>query len=107
MHNVTRQFIWDQLGQAQDLSKCVVVTHHGPTHMSIEPQYAGSPLNPCYVSNWGDRIAYGGPKYWFHGHTHSPRDYMCGETRVICNPYGYPGERADAAILYMEGEFGS
>jgi predicted phosphodiesterase len=32
------------------------------------------------------------PKLIVHGHTHDPCDYMIGETRVICNPRGYPAE---------------
>lgn len=37
-----------------------------------------------------------GAALWVHGHTHSSFDYMAGETRVVCNPFGYaancPGE---------------
>ena len=32
------------------------------------------------------------PKLIVHGHTHRRMDYMLGDTRVICNPRGYPGE---------------
>jgi predicted NBD/HSP70 family sugar kinase len=31
-------------------------------------------------------------KCWVHGHTHSTHDYMIGNTRVLCNPRGYPRE---------------
>ena len=31
-----------------------------------------------------------GPRLWIHGHTHGSKDYMLGDTRVICNPGGYP-----------------
>jgi predicted phosphodiesterase len=31
-------------------------------------------------------------KYWVHGHTHTPFDYMIEGCRVICNPCGYPGQ---------------
>ena len=27
-----------------------------------------------------------------HGHIHSQQDYMIGDTRVVCNPRGYPDE---------------
>ena len=29
---------------------------------------------------------------WVHGHIHGQSDYVLGETRVIANPRGYPGE---------------
>jgi Icc-related predicted phosphoesterase len=35
------------------------------------------------------------PKLWVHGHTHIPCDWKAGETRVLCNPFGYPHEMAD------------
>jgi len=31
-------------------------------------------------------------KLWAHGHVHDRWDYMIGETRIICNPHGYPNE---------------
>ena len=27
-----------------------------------------------------------------HGHTHSFFDYQINNTRILCNPLGYPGE---------------
>ena len=38
----------------------------------------------------GDAVEQSGAKLWIHGHTHGSRDYMLGQTRVICNPRGYP-----------------
>jgi predicted phosphodiesterase len=35
---------------------------------------------------------------WIHGHTHTPCQYVVGDTRVICNPIGYPRERATARL---------
>jgi hypothetical protein len=29
---------------------------------------------------------------WIHGHVHTAQDYRLGETRVLCNPRGYPVE---------------
>ena len=30
------------------------------------------------------------PTLWIHGHIHDTRDYMIGNTRILCNPRGYP-----------------
>ncbi len=67
----------------------VVITHHGPTPLSISPRFADSPLNPCFVSDAsrlldGDRVG-----LWIHGHLHDSFDYELNGTRVLCNPRGY------------------
>jgi Icc-related predicted phosphoesterase len=28
---------------------------------------------------------------WVHGHIHKKQDYICGSTRIVCNPRGYAG----------------
>lgn len=37
-----------------------------------------------------------GPELWIHGHTHVPCDYELLDTRIVCNPRGYPGEKHDS-----------
>ena len=66
----------------------VVVTHHGPSRLSIAPQYEGHPLNPCFVS---DLLAsfFERPVLWIHGHVHNSLDYQLGNARVVANPRGY------------------
>ena len=81
----------------------IVVTHHAPTHMSIGAGWEHSHLNAAYVNNWGNDIAYSdGPALWFHGHIHQPADYMVGDTRVVCNPIGYPGQIPGSGFKYVE-----
>lgn len=70
----------------------VVITHHYPSSLSIHPMYAGDELNRFFHCDMEDTIIRVNPKVWIHGHTHKPFDYTFGETRVICNPRGYPGE---------------
>ena len=67
-----------------------VITHHAPTHMSLDPRYRGDNLNHCYYSDLSNTIL-DNPhiKTWVHGHLHNPSDYMVGTTRVLCNPRGY------------------
>ena len=67
----------------------VVVTHHAPSRRSIHARFAGSMLNPCYISD-AERLAGGGRAVlWIHGHTHDSFDYDLDGTRVVCNPRGY------------------
>jgi DNA repair exonuclease SbcCD nuclease subunit len=81
--------------------KFIVVTHHAPSFASVHEMYRGDTMNCCYSSNleylMSDQIL-----YWCHGHHHSVSDYMIGNTRVLCNPVGYPGEKRDFTTI----EFG-
>lgn len=71
----------------------VVVTHHLPHPQSVAPQYAGSQLNRFFVAaDAAELVERSGARLWMHGHTHTSCDYVIGETRVVCNPRGYPGE---------------
>jgi predicted phosphodiesterase len=97
----SKQFIFSELEKAKGRS--IVVTHHAPTHLSIGPNHTDDGTNHCYVNTWGNDIAYSdGPAIWFHGHIHDPCDYMIGDTRVLCNPIGYPGQYADSTFKFVE-----
>lgn len=71
----------------------VVVTHHLPHPRSVASQFSGSPLNRFFVAeDAAELVERSGARLWIHGHTHTPCDYVVGETRVTCNPRGYPSE---------------
>ncbi len=70
----------------------VVVTHHLPALTSVAKRYANDPLNPAFASRLEDVIEKYRPELWIHGHTHVPCDYELFDTRIVCNPGGYPGE---------------
>jgi Icc-related predicted phosphoesterase len=70
----------------------IVVTHHAPSYKSVSPQFIGSCYN-CYFANHLDGLMNRKqPAVWMHGHMHSNCDYQFGQTRVCCNPHGYPAE---------------
>jgi len=71
----------------------VVITHHMPSQLSVHARYKNDALNQFFLCEMDDVILDLRPKFWVHGHTHTTADYVLGETRVICNPLGYPGER--------------
>ena len=48
-----------------------------------------------------------GARLWIHGHTHAPCNYTVGETQVICNPRGYPGESGNGFDLELVVRHGS
>lgn len=71
----------------------IFISHHLPSNRSIDPKYKNDQLNCFFVSDQTPIIESQQPLYWLHGHTHSAMDYMIGNTRVLCNPMGYPNER--------------
>lgn len=81
------------------VSKLFVVTHHAPSYHSIAEEWMGDFSNVAYASNLENFIL-DRPNitHWVHGHIHSPSDYMIGDTRVIANPAGYPGEFASSEL---------
>lgn len=85
--------------------KKVVISHHGPLQSSLDPVFANSmdPLNPAYASHlneifWGPNP----PNLWVHGHVHCNHDFVENETRVVVNPWGYPGQLPNQAIKIIE-----
>jgi len=74
--------------------KVVVCTHHAPSPLSIHEKYKNEHLmNGGYSSDLSEFIMDRPQiKVWTHGHMHDCFDYQVGDTRVVCNPHGYPGE---------------
>jgi hypothetical protein len=87
-HMQSRRWLTEKLATPSS-STTVVVTHHLPHLGSIDPRYAGSPLNPAFCSDLSALIEQSGPVLWVHGHTHASCDYRAGSTRMLCNPKGY------------------
>ena len=74
-------------------SQSIVVTHHAPSFRSIPSQYQKDLVSAAYASHFDELVLELQPKLWIHGHIHESQDYKLGETRILCNPRGYPGER--------------
>ena len=71
----------------------VIVTHHAPSPYSIDEKYEGSLLNAAFASDLNQFIVeHPQIRLWAHGHVHNPCDYILGETRVVCCPFGYNNE---------------
>lgn len=70
----------------------IVVTHHLPSERSTPEAYRASSAQPWFVASGVEPLFSKKPSTWIHGHTHQRCDYVLNETRVICNPVGYPDE---------------
>lgn len=73
----------------------VVVTHHCPHPKSVPPEFEFDEVTPAFCSDLSALIQEFQPAVWIHGHTHSCFDYHVGNTRIVCNPHGYPYENPD------------
>lgn len=68
----------------------VIITHHLPSSRSVSGRYGKDALTSAFASRIDEIVEQSGAKLWIHGHTHESCDYMIGDTRVVCNPRGYP-----------------
>jgi Icc-related predicted phosphoesterase len=106
VHETSRAWLVGELGREFD-GPTVVVTHHLPALTSVAKRYANDQLNPVFASRLEDVIEKYRPELWIHGHTHVPCDYELFDTRIVCNPRGYPGETRESrfqASLIVEVE---
>lgn len=88
------QFLKHFLSENKDKGLPVVVmTHHAPSFKSTHPHYEGSPMNGGFTVDLEYLIEEYQPSLWIHGHHHTSSDYYIGNTRILCNPMGYPGEK--------------
>ena len=92
-HKSDLEWLSVQLSLLKD-RKVVVCSHHAPSHQSIHRDYANQHImNGAFVSNLdGFIMDHPQIKLWTHGHVHNVFNYTIGDTRVVCNPRGYPGE---------------
>ena len=71
----------------------VIVTHHAPSPYAIAEKYKGDLLNASFVSNLNKFIIdHPQIRLWCFGHVHNPCDFILGETRLVCCPFGYNNE---------------
>jgi len=91
LHNQSVAWLRKKLSEPFDGST-VVVTHHAPHRNSIHPRFAKTIVTAAFVSDLEHLLGFS--KLWIHGHVHDAFDYVVADTRVICNPRGYNGERS-------------
>jgi len=89
-HKTAKQYLQHVVAQNKD-KKIVVVTHHAPSALSIDPMYRNDFLmNGAYYSDFSEFLLDNEHVVaWVHGHTHVTHDYLMGKCRVLCNPRGY------------------
>ncbi len=85
--------------------KCdVLISHVNP---SINPdctikKYQLNKLNGFYSFDGEYFLENTSAKYWIFGHVHKKTQYESYDTKVLCNPLGYPNENYDACLQSFE-----
>ncbi len=100
-HRAARAWLEREL--AASSRPTIVVTHHAPSLRSFSPRPDDLPYAPAYASNLETLVTSSGAALWVHGHIHQAHDYRLGDTRVICNPHGYPDQTTigfDPALVH-------
>ena len=91
LHAESRRWLSEKFEENR-AGRLVVVTHHAPSPRSLPPVWRDDLLSAAYASALDEFVAGSGAALWIHGHVHSRNEYVIGETRVVCNPRGYPDE---------------
>lgn len=95
MHQHSKRFLEDALGQTNGLP-CIVITHHLPSFHLVSPKYKDDLFSQCFASNLDDIVERHSNKIrlWCYGHTHEASDVVLHGVRLVCNPIGYDGENS-------------
>lgn len=84
------------------VGKKVFISHFLPAVECVHPKWMQEPLtrmlNGYFANDMGDWIGAMENAVWLFGHTHDRMDFMLGNTRMISNPLGYPGENKEEYV---------
>ncbi len=93
-HHTSVAWLRRQLTRETDARATVIVTHHAPTRRSIDPRYQNALTSAAFVARRAHLVRTSNASLWIHGHVHASFDYEIGNTRIVANPRGHPGENA-------------
>jgi Icc-related predicted phosphoesterase len=99
-HKLSVKWLGEQLEKYAGQTN-IVITHHAPSISSIPENKKQDITTSAYASNLSSFIEKHDIALWLHGHVHTSSDYQIGDTRVVCNPRGYPAEKKVAFIEEM------
>lgn len=71
--------------------KTIIATHHMPSDQVVDECFKQDyHMNGGFRSDLDEFIKKYTPSMWLFGHTHSNCDIILFQTRLLCNPRGYP-----------------
>ncbi|MCY3988204.1 MAG: metallophosphoesterase [Gammaproteobacteria bacterium] len=77
----------------------VVITHWPPTRAAVAPRFKDDGLNGYFVNDREELVEEIRAQYWISGHVHDAYRTVAGNTRVLGNPAGYPGEALQSRLF--------
>jgi predicted phosphodiesterase len=89
-HRESRRWLEAQLAKPWTGST-VVVTHHVPCWEGSHPHFDG-PITAGFTSDLKPLLEREAIDLWVCGHSHANVDVQVGQTRLLSNQRGYPGE---------------
>jgi hypothetical protein len=91
---------------AEPLRPTVVITHHAPSRLGLNPRFISNPLDPAYASSLDEKIAtFENVPVWVHGHTHIAKTYRVGNTMVRSNALGFASRGQAAGSFSVKAHF--
>lgn len=91
---------------AEPRRQTVVITHHAPSRLGLNPRFTGNGLDPAYASNLDEEIAtFENVPVWVHGHTHIARTYRVGNTVMRSNALGFAAKGGAAPGFSVKAHF--
>ena len=91
-HNIFVEKLQEFLDNTKNEKK-VVISHFVPHPEGSHEKFKDSPLNPYFLCDMRKYMGWKG--LWLYGHTHTSKDMYEGDTRLVCNPFGYGNENTD------------
>ena len=87
-HEKCLKFIKKSLNESKAFNK-IIVTHHVPSNLLNAEEYKDSEINGAFTVDLTDYIKTCGAKYWIFGHSHRNINKDIGNTKCVCNQFGY------------------
>lgn len=88
IHEVCFDFVKKSVEQS---SKSIIVSHHLPSDLLINPHFKGNTLNEAFGTDLTNFIVDNTNKIhsWIYGHNHFNQDLIIGNTNMLTNQRGY------------------
>lgn len=93
-HKQCLNFIKQEL---KNPGRLIVMTHHPPVLKCGHPKHTGSSMSSAFKNDLGHLILQNTDKIaaWMYGHDHYSMQFKLGNTTIMSNQIGYPGENPD------------
>lgn len=98
-----RDYLMMNLRKLKQIKSCdIMVSHYSPKVREDFPEKWNNVFATFYHFDGKSEIDRIKPKFWVHGHIHAQVDEMYNDTRILCNPLGYPKENSYTEIKTIQ-----